>query len=277
MLTLPVLIAGGTQTMFEVRNPWQRAWAESQMGASAIDYVRPSGAGGESLLLTYGQTGRRSRAWWADILDEFGAADVLIPIANLTYSYPGGPVEGRFTARYGPDSKYLGQFTLRVRDADQVPAMLQQAVQRFDQIFTRALDEGLLRPDPTLRIGNVELSPEVRALIEAARRAEEAAAANEVVPGETGPGTPTPTAELPVALGTYTVQVATPNARSFDNALDQVRAAPGVRAISTTSTAIGGTTVLRVTYLGDINGLANALRSTGWNVTVGSNALAISR
>ncbi|HLV08309.1 MAG TPA: heavy-metal-associated domain-containing protein, partial [Croceibacterium sp.] len=26
MLTLPVLISGGTQTMFEVRNPWQRAW-----------------------------------------------------------------------------------------------------------------------------------------------------------------------------------------------------------------------------------------------------------
>ena len=50
-------------TMFEVRNPWQRAWAEHQFGSSAIDYVRPAGSGGESLLLTYGQTGRRSRAW----------------------------------------------------------------------------------------------------------------------------------------------------------------------------------------------------------------------
>src|SRR5690606_5062297 len=47
MLTLPVLISGGTQTMFEVRNPWQRAWAEHQFGASSIDYVRPVGAGGE--------------------------------------------------------------------------------------------------------------------------------------------------------------------------------------------------------------------------------------
>src|SRR5690606_29280675 len=114
MLTLPVLISGGTQTMFEVRNPWQRAWAETQFGASAIDYVRPSGAGGESLLLTFGQTGRRSRAWWNDILDQFGAADVLIPIADLVYTYPGGPVEGRFTARYGPDSRWLGEFRLRV-------------------------------------------------------------------------------------------------------------------------------------------------------------------
>src|SRR5690606_37943917 len=132
MLTLPVLITGGTQTMFEVRNPWQRVWAESQMGASAIDYVRPSGAGWESLMLTYGQTGRRSRAWWTEILDQFGAADVVIPIANLRYSYPGGPVEGHFTARYGPDSRWLGEFTLRVQNDDQVPAMLQRAVQRFD-------------------------------------------------------------------------------------------------------------------------------------------------
>ena len=279
MLTMPVLISGGTATMFEVRNPWQRAWAESQMGASAIDYVRPSGMGGESLLLTYGQTSRRSRSWWNDILDEFGAADVLIPIANLTYTYPGGPVEGRFTARYGPDSKYLGEFRMRVDEPDQVPAMLQRAVRRFDAIFTRALDEGLLRPDPTLTMGGVELSPQVRALIDAARRSEEAAASQgEVVPGETGAApTPTATPDVPVALGTYTVQVSTPNAGSVDNALGSVRGASGVRGVATSSIAIGGTSVFRVTYLGDINGLANALRAAGWNVTVGSNALAITR
>lgn len=278
MLTLPVLISGGTQTTFEVRNPWQRAWAETQFGSSSIDYVRPSGAGGESLLLTYGQTGRRSRAWWNDILDQFGAADVLIPIANLRYLYPGGPVEGRFTARYGPDSKYLGEFTLRVQSADQIPAMMNRAVQRFDAMFTRALAEGKLRPDPTLALGNVEIGPEVRALIEAARRAEEAAAVREVVPSATGAeptGTPTP--DVPVALGTYTVQVATPNAASVDSALGSVRGAAGVRSVATSSIAIGGTSVLRVTYLGDMNGLANALRAAGWQVTVGSSALAITR
>lgn len=256
MLTLPVLISGGTQTMFEVRNPWQRAWAETQFGSSAIDYVRPSGAGGESLLLTFGQTGRRSRVWWNDILDQFGAADVLIPIANLRYSYPGGPVEGRFTGRYGPDNRWLGEFTLRVQSADQIPAMMNRAVQRFDQMFTRALAEGKLRPDPTLSLSAAEIRPEIRALIEAARRAEEVAAgASEIVPSETDAGGPaaTPTEDTPVALGTYTVQVAT------------------------SSVAIGGTSVLRVTYLGDLNGLANALRAAGWQVTVGSNALAITR
>jgi len=279
MLTLPVLIAGGTQTMFEVRNPWQRAWAEYQMGASAIDYVRPSGSGWESLLLTFGQTGRRSRAWWSDILDQFGAADVLIPIANLTYSYPGGPVEGHFTARYGPDNRWLGEFRLRARDAGQVPAMLAQAVQRFDAIFTRALADGQLRPDPTLRLESVQLGPEVLALIEAARRAEEAgAAAGERIPGETtgaAAGT-SPTSEEQVVT-TFTVQVATPDAASVDAALGALRGTPGVRGVSTSSIAIGGTSVMHVSFAGDLSALATALRGRGWQVTQGSNALGISR
>ncbi|HWK42856.1 MAG TPA: heavy-metal-associated domain-containing protein [Croceibacterium sp.] len=284
MLTLPVLISGGTQTMFEVRNPWQRAWAEHQMGASAIDYVRPVGSGGESLLLTYGQTNRRSRAWWTGILDQFGAADVLIPIARLNYTYPGGPVEGHFTARHGPDSKYLGEFTLRVPTADQLPQMLKQAVQRFDSLFTTALAQGVLRPDPTLRLEDIELKPEVRALIEAARRAEELqAGASEQVPDESalapdGSAAPTQSpADAAATVNTFTVQVATPDAASFDAALSAVRGAAGVRGASVSSTAIGGTSVLRVSFAGEIGDLAAALRARGWQVTQGSGALGISR
>ena len=283
MLTLPVLIGGGTQTMFEVRNPWQRAWAEYQMGASAIDYVRPSGAGAESLLLTYGQTGRRSRAWWNTILGQFGAADVLIPIANLRYTYPGGPVEGRFTARYGPDSRWLGEFNLRVERADQVPAMMTRAVQRFDELFTRALAAGLLRPDPTLRLDELELSPEVRALIDAARRAEEAAAAagevlpTEITDGATASPIATPPPDTSQAVNSFTVQVATPDAAAVDAALASLRGTPGVRGVATSSIALGGTSVARVSFAGDLAGLAEALRARGWQVNQGNNALGISR
>jgi hypothetical protein len=284
MLTLPVLISGGTQTMFEVRNPWQRAWAERQMGASAIDYVRPVGAGGESLLLTYGQTTRRSRAWWTGILDQFGAADVLIPIAKLSYSYPGGPVEGHFTARYGPDSKYLGEFKLRVQSPDQLPQMLNQAVQRFNELYTRALADGALRPDPTLRLEDIQLTPEVRGLIEAARRAEEVeAGASETVPDESAlvpngaATTQQPAAEAAATVNTFTVQVATPDAAAFDAALSAVRGTAGVRGASVSSTAIGGTSVLRVNYAGEIGDLAGALRARGWQVTQGNGALGISR
>ncbi len=283
MLTLPTMITGGTQLMFEVRNPWQRAWAEYQFGNSAIDYVRPSGAGGESLLLTYGQTGRRSRAWWNNILDQFGAADVVVPIANLEWQYPGGPVTGRFTARHGPDNRYLDSFTLEAENAAQLPAMLSRAVARFDAIFSAALVSGQLRPDPTLTLDNIEIRPEIRALLDEARRAEAAEAA--AAAGETETvsstglpsGPPANTNDPATPAATYVVQVATPDASSYDTALTNLRGTPGVASVAITSTAIGGNSVMRVTYAGDLSALASTLRSRGWAVNEGQNALGISR
>ena len=283
MLTLPVLISGGTQMMFEARNPWQRAWAEYQFGASAIDYVRPSGSGGESLLLTYGQTGRRSRAWWNNILDQFSAADVIVPIANLEYKWPGGPVEGRFTARYGPDNRYLGEFNLRAANAGQVPAMLEQAVARFDALFTRALQSGALSPDPTLTLDNIEISPEIRALLEEARQAEAAEASappprSDSAPGgEDSPATPEPTPEPTATVNNFAISVATPDAGAYDNAIANIRGTPGVANVIYTSTAVGGNSVMRVTYSGDLSALAAALRGRGWSVNEGAGGLGISR
>lgn len=280
MLTLPVLVSGGNNTMFEYRNDWQRAWAEYQFGSSTIDYVRPSGSGGESLLLTYGQTGRRSRAWWNVVLDQFSAADILIPVARLERQWPGGPVEGHFTARYGPDNRFLAEFRMRAESGEELPAMLTRAVLRFDEIYARALAEGTLRPDPTLTLDMVEISPEIRALIDASRRAEQAEAARQR--GEAGSVTPvaTPgqtTAAEPAAAGTFTVQAATADARAFDGVLTGLRTIGGVRGVAVSSTAIGGTSVVQVTYAGSLSELAAALRSAGWQVTEGNNALAISR
>ncbi len=89
------------------------------------------------------------------MLDAFGAADVLIPIAHLERQWPGGPVKGTFTARYGPDNRMLESFTLTAPNDEAVPAMLQQALTRFDAIFTAALNSGALQPDPTLRADRV--------------------------------------------------------------------------------------------------------------------------
>ena len=85
----------------------------------------------------------------------------------------------------------------------------------------------------------------------------------------------TPPPEGSVAL--YTVQVATPDAASFDGAVSSVRGTPGVRATGIRSTAIGGTSVMTVSYSGTIAQLADALRARGFTVSQGSNALAISR
>jgi len=278
MLTLPVLVSGGTQTMFEVRNPWQRAWAEYQAGASAIDYVRPSGAGFESLLLTYGQVGRRSRAWWNNILDTFGAADIIVPVAHLQRQWPGGPVRGTFTARFGPDDAWLDQFTLTARSEEAVPAMLGQAVRRFDAIFARALADGKLRPDPTLTRETIEVRPEIRALIDAARRAESGEAAGEAIPAVTGGAAPSssPSAEAQV-VSAFTVQFATPDAAALDASLAAVRGAAGVRGAAISSTAIGGVSVMRVSYAGDVAGLAAALRSRGFQVNQAGNVLSVRR
>ncbi|GAA4041886.1 heavy-metal-associated domain-containing protein [Parerythrobacter jejuensis] len=286
MLLIPVTISGGTELVYEQRNPWQRAWAEYQAGTSRIDYVRPSGAGGDSLLLTYGQTSRRSRAWWNTILDQFGAADVLVPIVRLQYQYPGGPVEGAFTARYGPDNRYLDSFTLTADSPDEVPAMMVQAVSQFDEIFSKALADGKLRPDPTLSQRGIDADPVLQRLIEAGRAAvaqERAAAAAEAAAeaGESAEGNetaPTPTPSPTAAtLNTYVVQFATPSAGAVDATLAAVNATPGVRGAATSSLAIGGTSVMRVTYGGSLGDLAAALRSRGFSVNQGSNALAISR
>ena len=283
MLLLPVTVSAGTQMIYEQRNPWQRAWAEYQTGQSRIDYVRPAGAGGDSLLLTYGQTGRRSRTWWRNVLDQFGADDVLVPVANLRYTYPGGPIEGTFTARVGPDNEYLGRFEMTAASPAELPAMLDRAVARFNRIFETALASGRLRPDPTLNIGTPELSPELQRLLELGRamRAQDQAAAAAAEPtaesGDAITAAPirTPPPDGSVAL--YTVQVATPDAAAFDGAVSAVRGTPGVRSTGIRSTAIGGTSVMTVSYAGSIAQLADALRARGFTVSQGSNALAISR
>ncbi|MXO47002.1 heavy-metal-associated domain-containing protein [Erythrobacter vulgaris] len=284
MLLLPVTFSAGTQLMYEQRKDWQRAWAEFQSGQSRVNYVRPQGSGGESLLLTFGQTTRRSRVWWSNILDEFGAADVLIPIAKLRYTYPGGPVEGTFTARHGPDSEFLGSFTMRAESPDQLPAMLERAVRRFDAVFQTALAEGTIRPDPTLNVQTGDLNPAIQRLVDLGRslrvqdeRQEEVA----LEPTEASDGAISaapinrPPPEGSVAL--YTVQFQSPDAAAFGAILADVRETPGVRSTGVRSTAIGGTSIMTVSYSGSIGGLAEALRAQGFTVQQGATALLISR
>ena len=281
MLTLPVLYQGGTYTMFETRNEWQRAWAESNFSRSRIDYVRPSGANAESLLLTYGQTGRRSRLWWRNILDQFGAADVLIPVARIERQWPGGPVIGRFVARYGPDNTFLDSFTLTAKNDAAIPAMYEEALVRLDRIFTSALESGRIKDDPTLGSQAVTLSPEWRAFLDQARAANAAreAAVSRPSPAPTTAPAPTPTAE-PASdpeVMSFVIQFPTPDGGALDQAISSVRGTPGVRGAAVSSTALGGMSVMRVTYEGEPGGLAAALRARGWNVTQGGTTMTISR
>ncbi|MDR6708451.1 MULTISPECIES: heavy-metal-associated domain-containing protein [unclassified Novosphingobium] len=284
MLVIPMLTSGGVSQVFEVRSPWQKVWAEYRTGASAIDYVRANGGGADSLIINAGQPGRRSRVWWRGVLDQFGASDVLIPAARLERQWPGGPVKGFFTARYGPDNIALGSFELAASDDGAVPAMLAQALARMDQIYTDALSRGLLRPDPTLSVDHPTMDPGLASLIAAGRAAEAAAAAqaaaehaaDEAAAAETVAAAPVAPQPKPGAAA-LTIQFASPDARAVDQALAAVRGVAGVDNAATTSIAIGGTSVMRAQFNGNADALAAALRKAGWQVSVAGAALRIRR
>lgn len=276
MVVIPVLFSGGTAQVYEVKGPWQAAWASFRAGTSPVDYVRPTGANGESLLITAGQPGRRSRAWWRNVLDQFGAADVIIPEARLERQWPGGPVRGTFTARYGPDNTWLGSFELSANDEAGVPKMLADAVVRLDRIYADALEQGMLKPDTTLNV-RPSIDPALAALIAAGQAAEQKPKAASADASASASASPTPEPSEEAKVSTFTVQFSSPDAAAVDAALGAVRSAAGVKGASTTSLAVGGTSLMRVSYAGELSTLAAALRAKGWTVAVGNNALSIRR
>lgn len=268
MLVIPVFLTGSSVQTFESRNEWQKAWARFRTGGSAIDYVRPTGSGIDPLLLNVMQSKRPGRAWWRMLLDQYGAADVIVPEVHLKRLYPGGPAIGTFTARFGPDNHVLDRFTLRVENSAAIPRLLDEGVRRLDASYTRALGMGLLSPDPTLVIEE----PEV--LDEAAEKIE---AANE---GASLPATPS-TANIPVPVGaaaSFSIQVETPTAGAIQQAELSVSRIAGITSALTVNPAAGGTSVMRVTYVGDLGRLAAALQAQGWAVLdAGGTSLRISR
>jgi hypothetical protein len=90
--------------------------------------------------------------------------------------------------------------------------------------------------------------------------------------------TPTATPTATVETGTsFTVQVETPNVNALNASESAVRGVPGVRGATTTSLALGGISVMRVTYDGPIGSLRAALEARGWQVQEGGGVLRIRR
>ena len=271
MLVIPVVVTGGTAYSMEFRSEWQHAWARFRTANSAVDYVRTSGSGADPLLLNAMQTGRRSRGWWRVLLDQYGAADIVVPEVRLQRLYPGGPAVGTFTARHGPDNELLARFALRAPDTASIPRMLDEGVRRLDAIFVAALEQGRLSPDPTLAIPVEEEEP----LPEELPEEEVAERGDEVARTPTEPST----ADVPAATSVrpLSISVSTPDAESVQRAEIAVSRVAGVTSAITTSQEIGGTSLMRVTYGGDVAALAAALEAQGWSVSVSGNSLRLSR
>ena len=80
------------------------------------------------------------------------------------------------------------------------------------------------------------------------------------------------------AATSFNVQVATPDAGSVQQAEVSVSRVDGVTSAITTSLALGGTSVMRVSFVGDAAALQAALQAQGWQVqVVNGNTLRISR
>ncbi len=239
MLLIPITVTAGTATSVELRNAWQRAWAQFRTSQSPIDYVRVSGLGVDPMLVNAAQVSRPGRGWWRNIIDLYGAADILVAEVQLQRLYPGGPARGRFIARHGPDGEIVGGFTLTAQSGDQIPAMMAQGVQRMDALFAEALAAGRLERDTSLNLPPPPL-PEL------------------------------PVVEAPVTpvnlSNAYQVQVTGKNVNFYNFAMAHLRTLAGVDSAMPQQINPGGTSYILVRYRGDISQLAAALRGRGWIV-----------
>ena len=251
MLLIPITITGGTQTSLETRNAWQRAWAGFRTSTSAIDYVRPSGMGVDPLLINAAQTDRPGRRWWRNIIDYYGAADILVAEVQLHRLYPGGPAVAHFVARHGADGEVIGSFEATDHNGGDLSALMNTGVQKMDALFTTALGEGRLGRDRSLD-PPVAPPPPIEETADAATKV--------VAPAQS-----------------FTLLVTTPDAATFSAAMAQIRAVPGIDGVTETSVAIGSTSSVSASYHGDLAALKAALAASGWSVADIGGQLRLSR
>ena len=259
MLLVPVMWEGGTAYTFERNTAWRDAWARFRDGNSTIEYVKPRGTGPDALLLNGGQIGRRGRGWWRQVLDQYGAADVLIAEVRLRQDYPGGPITAIFAVSHGPDKALITRFALKVSSADGLPTLLDQGIARIDKAVQDAMSRGALKTDAMLAYRPPSEKTE------------------EEKKDETDSATPTPTPGPSETAATFTVQIDTPSAGALTAGESAVRGVPGVRSANTTSLALGGISVMRVSYDGSIGSLRSALEARGFQVQEGAGVLRIKR
>jgi hypothetical protein len=267
LLVIPVQWSGGFAQSFENRSEWQKAWARFRTASSPLDYVRVSGTGADPLLLNKAQAGRPGRKWWRILLDQYGAADVLVAQVRLERSYPGGPVTGYFSARYGPDNRLLQNFTLRVQSSAALPKLMDEGVRRMDEIYSMALSTGQLRPDTSLII-------EAPIDEDALKMEEETVASTGLSPEE---GSPAAAQSASANTNQFTIQFDTPDVSSVGSTESAIRAIPGINSASTSSLALGGVSVMRVSFDGDADMLRVALSARGYKVKESGGSFRIRR
>lgn len=227
MLLLPKLVDGGVAKVYHAKTPWLAAWNRFRETVTPLDYVLASGSPGDNMLLTGWQVHRPDRESWRNILTRFDTVQVLTAEARLMRSWPGGPINGLFIARAGPDAGELGRFTLSAASPEGLDAMLDTAVRQIDMIYAGALRDGRLQSEP-------DLSQELAPLL------------------STGPLIGAPMSDVAAEPGavTSTIElfVPTPDAAIAASAEAELRGTPGITAVTTTSLSLGGTSQILISF-----------------------------
>jgi hypothetical protein len=116
-----------------------------------------------------------------------------------------------------------------------------EGVARMDQLYIAALASGNLVPDPGLIV--IEPPPPVEEELETLAPVK---------------------ATVPARV--IQIQFLTRNDAGLASAFGSLRSIGGVEAVSPRSAAVGGWSILLVTYRGDPQGLATAMSARGWSV-----------
>jgi len=247
MLLIPITVTGGTETSVELRNLWQRAWAQFRTSQSPIDYVRVSGLGVDPMLVNAAQTTRPGRGWWRNVIDLYGAADILVAEVQLHRLYPGGPARARFIARHGPDNEIVGGFTLTTQNGNGVPAMMAEGARRMDELFTSAFAAGRLARDSSL---NLPAPPPLPEMVEVV--------------------------EKPASLtNPFQIQIIANDVNIYNFAMAHLRTLGGIDSATPQLINPSGTSYVLVAYRGSIAQLAAALSGRGWTVETSGSVVKI--
>jgi hypothetical protein len=135
----------------------------------------------------------------------------------------------------------------------------------MDRIYTDALTAGILKTDTYLVLEKP---------VEREDLPEEIATDEEILPSEIDASVSTAPA---AGVQSFTVQYSSPDVDSVTATERAVAGVARVPAASTTSLALGGMSVMRVTFRGDMAALRAALAARGFNVQEGGGQLRISR
>ena len=246
------MLTGSSFQTFESRNEWQRAWARYRTGNSPVDYVRPTGSGIDPLLLNVTQTRRPGRGWWRMLLDQYGAADVdragsaseAALSRRARRSAPSSPATA-------PTTGCSASSRCGSRTAPRSRACSTRASAASTCSTAGPSPPGQLTPDPSLIVPEPPLVEEIEEEeATRSRRPQPAAAAARLHAGR----------RRDRRFGSRSTRRTRRRSAAAELAVSRV---PGVTSAFTTSPSVGGTSAMRVSYMGDAGGARRRARGAG--------------